>query len=163
MIKIFQILIVFLFFISTINAQKGDNFLKLSGGVELTTGHFADGYSTGWGIYATDYYNISKDASLLLSTGITSFKVKNGTGKAGMSLSRFGIRQFVSNGFYFQGDAGIGIGLNNFDGPARFTFGFGPGYLFKSKRGSGFDLSARLNRGFSRTWIGLGAGYQFKL
>ncbi len=156
-------LLLSLFVSIFINAQKGSNYLKLNAGAELTIKSFADGYKSGWGIYATDYYNITDDLSILFSTGVTSFESKRGAGKAGMSLTRAGFRQFFSKGFYFQGDAGIGIGLKNFNGPTRFAFGFGPGYFFKSKNGNGFDISTRYNGGFNRTWIGLAVGYQFKL
>lgn len=161
--KLFLSSMILVVLISNIKAQKGDNFLKIHAGAELTTSLFADGYSTGWGIYATDYYGVSNDGNLVISTGVASWKVKDSPGKAGMFLTRIGYRQFLAEGFYLQADAGIGVGLENFSGATRFNFGGGLGYLFKNKKGSGFDISARANRGFGRTWIGLGAGYQFKL
>jgi hypothetical protein len=146
------------------NAQKGTNFLKIHGGAELTTGLFAEGYQTGWGVYVTDYYRVSDKTNISLSTGIASWKVKDDASfKIGMSLTRVGLQQYISNGFYLQGDAGVGVGLQKWSGTTKFVFGGGPGYLFKSKAGGGFDLSTRVNRGFNRTWIGLAAGYQFKL
>lgn len=161
--KIITLVSILVFALSTINSQNGTNHLKIHAGAELTTGLFADGYNTGWGIYATDYFSLSKDGSIVLSTGIGSWNQKTGSGKAGMSLTRIGYRQFFAKGFYFQGDAGIGLGLENFRGSTRFTFGGGPGYLLKIKNGDGFDISARVNRGFNRTWIGLGVGYQFRI
>jgi len=149
------------FIIVNVQAQKGNNHLKLNGGAELNTGLFSEGYNTGWGVYATDYFGINEQTSLLLSTGVASWKVKDGSFKVGMSLTRFGVRQFVSNGFYLQGDAGISVGLETWSGLKRFAFGGGPGYLFKSKKGGGVDISARVNRSFHRTWIGLAAGYEF--
>lgn len=149
---------------SICSGQKGSNFLKLHASAELTTGLFADGYKTGWGVYATDYYGTTKDGSLAFSAGLAGWNEANGgTTKAGMFLVRVGYRQIIAAGLYAQGDGGIGIGSKNFSGTTRFVFGGGLGYLIKNKTGSGFDISARVNRGFSRIWIGLGAGYQFKL
>ncbi len=156
-------LMIFNLFTLIIFAQKHTNTLKVHGGPELTTGLFADGYKTGWGVYATDYVGLGDKTSLSLSTGVAFWNAKNASIKAGMSLTRLGLRQFVSNGLYFQGDAGLGIGLSDWSNDKEFVFGGGTGYLFKTKKGGGFDLSLRANRGFSRTWIGLGLGYEFKL
>lgn len=144
--------------------QKGNNFLKLHASAELTTGLFADGYKTGWGVYATHYYGTSKDGSIAFSAGLASWDETNGgRTKAGMFLVRAGYRQILVEGLYVQGDGGFGVGSKNFSGTTRFVIGGCLGYLFKNKTGSGFDISARVNRGFNRTWLGLGAGYQFKL
>lgn len=147
-----------------LNAQKNSNYIKIHAGAEITTGLFAEGYNSGWGVYITDYYGISDGGSIAFSTGVAVWKSSDASEvKAGMSLTRLGFRQFVAEGFYLQADAGIGIGLQSFSGATRFAFGGGPGYLFKSKKGGGLDISTRINRGFNRTWIGVGAGYQFKL
>jgi hypothetical protein len=158
----FTFLVFFAALLSS-DAQKNNNYLKIHGSAELTTGLFADGYNTGWGIYITDYYGVAENTNICLSTGIASWNASNAAVKAGLSLTRVGIQQFIAKGFYLQADAGIGIGIRDWSGTTRFTLGGGPGYLFKSKGGGGFDISARVNRGFNRTWIGLGAGYEFKL
>lgn len=153
----------FLFFLANCFAQRGENYIKLTSNAELTSGLFAEGYKSGWGIYASHYYGISKEGSFVISSGVAFWNESNGTGKAGMSLIRAGFRQFVYQGLYFQADAGIGLGLNNFSETTRFCFGGGTGYLFKNTKGNGVDISVRINRGFNRTWIGIGAGYQFGL
>ena len=145
------------------NAQKGSNYLKIHAAAEFTTGLFADGYNTGWGVYATDYIEVAKGGSFLLSIGIAGWKASNDPSKAGMFLTRIGYRQFVSSGLYMQGEGGLGFGQNNFSGSTKFVLSGGFGYLFKGKRGNGFDICAKVNRGFIRTWIDLGAGYQLKL
>lgn len=148
---------------SVSNAQKGSNYLKIHAAAELPTGLFAAGYNAGWGIYATDYIGITKNGSFLLSAGIAFWKASNDPSKAGMLLTKFGYREFVTSGFYVQVDAGLGFGQNNFSGSTKLVIGSGLGYLFKNEKGNGFDIFAKVNRGFIRTWIDLGAGYQFKL
>ncbi|OSZ80716.1 hypothetical protein CAP36_05550 [Chitinophagaceae bacterium IBVUCB2] len=161
--KILCFLVFSTFGLSFAYAQKSKNHLKISGGAEITTGIFKQGFNTGFGIYISDYYSVIEGGSILLSTGIASWKGNNHSGKAGLVLTRLGFRQFVGAGFYLQGDGGFGIGLENFSGRTRFSYGGGPGYLFASKNGSGFDISARVNRYGYRTWFGVAAGYQFKL
>lgn len=155
--------LIFVHFANISFSQKGKNYFKINTGAELTSGLFAEGYKSGWGIYASHYYSISKEGSFVISSGVAFWNESNGTGKAGMSLTRAGFRQFVYQGLYFQADAGIGLGLNNFSETTRFCFGGGTGYLFKNTKGNGVDISVRINRGFNRTWIGIGAGYQFGL
>ncbi len=145
------------------NGQKGNSFIEIHGSAETTTGFFAEGYKTGYGIYAIGYGEINKSGNISVSIGVASWNVKNGTGSAGMILPRIGYRQFVVEGLYLLGDIGVSIGIKNFKNSTRFVIGGGLGYMFKNKSGSGFNLSTRINRGFNRTWIGLGAGYQFKL
>jgi hypothetical protein len=160
----FLLICICALYLQLANAQKNLNYLKIHAGAEFTTGLFADGYSTGWGIYFTDYYGVGNTTNILLSTGLASWNAKGESSiKAGASLTRLGIHQFISKGLYLQADGGIGVGFEDWSGTTRFSYGGGPGYLFKSKSGGGFDLSARVNRGFNRTWIGIGAGYQFKL
>lgn len=159
-----MILFLIIFHFGNISfSQKNKNYFKINTGAELTSGLFAEGYKSGWGIYASHYYNIGKEGNFVISSGIAFWNESNGTSKAGMSLTRVGLRQFVYQGFYFQADAGIGLGLKNFSETTRFCFGGGAGYLFKNAKGNGVDISVRINRGFNRTWIGIGAGYQFRL
>ena len=147
-----------------LNTSHAQNYIKIHAGAEIPTTFFAEAYKTGWGIYATDYYQIGKGGSIVFSTGVAAWNViEESNGKTGMVLTRFGYRQFLVADIYFQGDAGFGVGLENFTGTTRFAYGFGPGYLFKNKRGGGIDINARFNRAFNRSWFGLGAGYQFKL
>lgn len=161
--KICLSLLLFLLGQSFAFAQKNKNYLKISTGAEITTGIFQEGFNTGFGIYLTDYFSVIEGGSILLSTGIASWKGNNHSGKAGLVLTRLGYRQFLGAGLYIQGDGGLGIGLENFSGRTRFSFGGGPGYLFKSKNGGGFDIATRVNRYGYRTWFGVAAGYQFKL
>ncbi|MGZ5135798.1 MAG: hypothetical protein ACXWCG_11630 [Flavitalea sp.] len=147
----------------SVQAQTKSNHLKINGGAEITTRLFARGYNTGWGLYVTDYIGIANQQNLSLSTGVAFWNARNSSFKVGISLTRIGFRQFVSNGFYFIGDAGIGVGLKSWSGTTRFAFGGGTGYLFRNKKSAGLDLSVRANRTFNRTWIGLAAGYEFKL
>ncbi len=161
--KIYFSLILFCLVQSFAIAQENKNHLKISGGPEITTGIFKEGFNTGFGIYLTDYYSVIEGGSILLSAGIASWKGNNHSGEAGLVLTRLGYRQFVGAGFYIQGDGGFGIGLENFSGRTRFTYGGGPGYLLKNKNGGGFDIAARVNRYGYRTWFGVAAGYQFKL
>jgi hypothetical protein len=160
-----KVLIVLCLTLIALNAfaQKNTNNLKINAGAEMPIGLFSKGYNAGWGVYATDYFGIADQTSISLSSGIASWKVKDGAFKIGMSLTRLGLRQFISNGLYLQGDAGVSVGLQSWSGSSKFVFGGGPGYLIKSKKGGGIDLSARVNRSFNRTWIGAAAGYEFKL
>jgi hypothetical protein len=145
-------------------AQKNTNTLKINGGAEITTGVFADGYNTGWGAYLTDYYSIGPQSSVLLSTGLASWSAKDYEDfKIGMFLTRVGLRHFIPRKFYLQTDLGIAVGLKEWKGTNRAALGIGPGYLFRTKNGSGIDLSARVNGSFNRTWFGLALGYEFKL
>jgi len=145
------------------HGQKNGNFLKLHASAEFTTGLFNEGYNTGWGIYATDYFGLGDKTAISLSTGIASWNAKNAELKAGMSLSRVGLRQFLASGFYLQADAGIAVGLKDWSGSTKFAFSGGAGYLFRINGKGGVDISAKVSRSFDRTWIGLGAGYEFKL
>lgn len=157
-------LVCFLSIILIKSHAQRQNSLKIHGGAEFTSGFFADGYEAGWGIYVTDYIEVNKGGNIVLSTGGAFWNSKGEpVSKAGIWLTRFGYRQFVISGLYLQSDAGLGIGLKNFTGSTRFVFGVGPGYLIKNKTGGGFDINVRYNRGFNRTWFGLGVGYQFNL
>ena len=160
--KIFLFALCFFFSIKGL-AQKNMNFIKIHGGVEMPLGIFKEGYKTGWGIYATDYYDVNKDGSVLLSAGITGWKVQDANNNSGLFLTRVGYRHFVVEGLYAQGDAGLAVYTGYWKGPSRFTYGGGFGYLIKNKSGNGFDISARINKASYRPWIGFNIGYQFKL
>jgi hypothetical protein len=161
--KVFFLTTIFGLFILNSFSQQGSNYLKVYASAEFTTGLFDEGYNTGWGIYATDFYGMGEKTSLSLSTGIASWNAKNADITAGMWLTRFGLRQFLVKGFYLNADGGIAVGIKDWSGSSQFAYGGGIGYLLRSKRGGGIDISARVNRSFERTWIGLGAGYEFKL
>jgi len=159
-------LFLFVIFLSLIsNAQKKANFLKIHGGAEIPVGFFSEGYSTGWGIYATDYLEVNKGGSLLLTTGFTGWKAEIGQGiKANLFIMRMGYRIFATEGLYFQIDAaGFGAYLDEHNNGTRFTYAGGLGYLFSKKNKNGFDISAKFNRISDRSWISLNLGYQFKL
>ena len=157
------ILIIAVFLTCIVNAQQ--NNLKIHGGAEIPVGFFSEGYSTGWGIYATDYLEVSKGGSILFNAGITGWKAEIGQGiKANLLLLRIGYRLFATEGLYFQADAaGAGFYLDDYNNGTRFTYAGGAGYLFKGKNNGGFDISSKINRISGRTWISLNFGYQFKL
>ena len=123
---------------------KSKCYLKVHAGAEIPTGLFGEEFATGWGIYVTDYFEMGKGGSVLISTGIAAWHIKEESNfKAGLALTRIGLRQFITGGVYLQGDLGFGVGLENFSGNTRFAYGFGPGYLFKNKSGGGLDINAR--------------------
>ena len=160
--------ICFLFFLAIImpsKSQQNSNNLKIHGGAEIPVGFFSEGYSTGWGIYATDYLEVSKGGSILLNAGITGWKAEIGQGiKANLLLLRIGYRIFATEGLYFQADAaGLGLYLDDYNNGTQFTYAGGTGYLFKGKNNGGFDISSKINRISGRSWISLNLGYQFKL
>jgi hypothetical protein len=152
-----------LFFSLKCFSQNKANFLKLHGGAEIPIGIFKEGYKTGWGLYATDYYGVSKEGSILISAGITGWKVQQAANNSGLFLTRLGYRHFIVHGLYVQGDGGLAVYTGYWGGPSRFTYGGGIGYLIKSKSGGGFDISARINKASYRSWLGFNIGYQFKL
>lgn len=152
---------LFLFF--ELPAQNKSNFLKIHGGAEMPIGIFKEGYKAGWGIYATNFFNISEHGSVLFSAGITGWKVQDINENSGLFLAKAGYRHFISGGFYAQGDGGIAVYTGFWKGASSFTYGGGVGYLIKNKSGSGFDISARINRVTYRSWIGINIGYQFQL
>lgn len=160
-----KIFLIILFIVTglTLSAQEKNGRIKIQLGPEFTVGLFADGYSTGLGFHITYYHEVAKGGSIAGSTGYASWNIKEGvgTGSAGMVLGRFGYRQFVTEGLYVQADAGIGLGEKNFTGRTRFVMDGGLGYLFATKKKARLDISGRVNRGFNRTWIGLGLGVQF--
>jgi hypothetical protein len=162
--KVFFLLIFGSFSLANANAQKGSNDLKIHAGAEMPIGDFSDAYNIGWGLHLTDYISLNDKGGFLVTTGFTSWKDKLGANiKAGLLLIRGGYRQFVSKGFYFQGEAGTAIILQDWGKGSRFSFGGGAGYLFKTKGKGAIDISVLFNRITYRTWIGLGIGYQFKL
>jgi len=161
--KVLSCFLLLQLFSCNLFAQRRENFLKVISSVELPVGFFQNGYKTGWGIYATDYLGIADKTAIALSSGIASWNAKNASIKAGMSISKLGIRQFISSGFYLQTDAGIAVGIKDWTGSSKFTFDGIAGYLVRTKGGGGVDFSAKVNRAFARTWVGLGVGYEFKL
>jgi hypothetical protein len=164
--KIISLKFFFLILTISINAQKGINFLKIHGGAEIPVGFFNEGYKTGWGIFATDYYTVTPNkGSISISTGVTGWSAHdNPDFKSGLSITRVGYRGFITKGFYLQGDAGIAVYIGDWaPSPSKFTYSAGTGYLFANKNGTGFDISAKVNRIPLRTWVGLNIGYQFKL
>jgi hypothetical protein len=162
-VKHFAVVALLLLTCLSVQAQKGSNFLKLHASAELTTGLFNEGYNTGWGVYATDYFGIAGKTSISLSTGFAAWNAKDADLKIGMSLTKLGLRQFLAGGLYFQADAGIAVGLKDWSGSTKFAYSAGAGYLIRLKHRGGIDISAKVNRAFIRTWIGVGAGYEFKL
>jgi hypothetical protein len=160
-------LIIAALFLCSISIAQNSNYLKIHAGAEFPVGAFSEGYKTGWGIHATDYFEISKGGSISASAGFTSWKAKSGiVNAADLLIVRFGYRAFVSEGFYLQAEpAGIAFHVDKYNNGASYAFGGGIGYLFssKGKTGTGFDISSKFNRAASRSWISVNLGYQFKL
>jgi hypothetical protein len=80
--------VVFLFysllFVFNIEAQKNSNYLKVSGGTEIPTGFFSESYKVGLGAHVTDYFDVGRGGSILLSTGLSSWKASKVDIKAGL-------------------------------------------------------------------------------
>lgn len=159
------ILSLCLFTTIKIFSQKNSNFLKLHAGAEIPVGFFGEGYTTSFGIHATDYLETGAKGSILFTAGYMSLKDKIGQGiKSDLFLMKIGYRIFATEAFYFQVDAaGIGLYLDSYNQGTRFTYAGGIGYLIANKNEGGVDLSGKFNRIAGRSWISLHVGYQFKL
>lgn len=152
-----------LFLLQIIYAQKASNSIKLHAGAEIPVGSFNEGYSTGWGVHATDYLEVSKGGSILLTTGLTGWNAKIGEGiKANLFIVRIGYRIFAVEGLYFQAEApGVAIYIDENNNGTELTYGGGIGYLFNRKGKGGLDISSKFNRISGRSWISLNIGFQF--
>ena len=149
---------IILFFAFTIaNAQEKKHVIKAHAAVELPIGHFADNYNTGWGLFVTDYYSVTKGGNLVFSLGYSHWKNPDYSTGDGLWQIRTGFQVFPAKAFYLQPDFGLAITR----GGAGFQYGFGPGYLFKLKEKGSIDVSLHINRLASNTWLSFGAGYQF--
>ena len=148
--------------VTSVNAQKFS--LKVSGGMEMPIGIFKEGYKTGWGIYGTGYYALDENANLLMTVGTGNWGAQQSDNNSGLIFFRTGYRQFVYNGIYFQGEAGVAV-YTGFWGnsPARFSYSVGSGYLFGTKERKGLDISVKFNRASYRSWFSFNLGYQFSL
>jgi hypothetical protein len=162
----FSILFITALFLYSISyGQKHPNYLKIHAGTEIPVGFFDEGYKTGWGIHATDYFQVSKGGSIVLTTGFASWKAKIGQGiQANLLNVRFGYRFFAAGGLYFQVEpVGVGFYLDEHNSGAKYVYSAGMGYLFSNKSKSGFDISSKFNRVGDRSWVSINLGYQFKL
>jgi len=161
--KLFVLVNVAIFLCSTSFAQKSANYLKIHSGAEVSVdGVVGEDYKTGWGIHATDYFEVHKGGSILLTTGFTSWKTRKDweSSKANLLIVRLGYRIFAVEGLYFQIDpAGVVFWFNS----ASYTYAGGIGYLFNKKTGRGFDISSKFSNSTGGSWISLNLGYQFKL
>lgn len=148
--------------ISLVNAQKFS--LKVSGGMEMPIGIFKEGYKTGWGVYGAGYYALDESANLLMTVGTAGWGTQESNNNSGLIFLRPGYRQFIYNGIYFQGEAGVAI-YTGFWGnsPTRFSYSVGSGYLFGTKERKGLDVLVKFNRASYRSWFSFNLGYQFSL
>jgi hypothetical protein len=162
--KIFAITFILLWGFSIDSySQKRQNNLKFNGSLEIPVGYFGSPYKTGVGVHLTDYQEIGKGESILLSVGYSSWNAKNIDINAGLLQFSLGLRQFIAGSLYLQGDVGAMKYVSDWGHSTRIGFGGGIGYLVKTKNNNGVDFSVRINRIPGRTWVGLGVGYQFKL
>ena len=144
-------------------SQKKQNALKLAGNVALPIGSFGDNYHVGLGGNLTYYYSVNESAHVLFSVSVDRWEAKNSTISGKLSQYRIGYRQFVSKGFYLNGEFGMANYLGVWGSGSKFTYSAGTGYLIRTKGNSGVDIHARISGVPTRSWISLGAGYQFGL
>jgi hypothetical protein len=160
--KIITAVLVMLIFIPAFS-QKKQNALKIAGNAALPIGTFGENFNAGWGIHLTYYYSVNEGGSVLASAGLDRWHAKNSDITGGLSQYKIGYRQFVSKGFYLNGDLGIANYLGIWGNGSKFTYSGGTGYLIKTKGNGGVDIHARISAVPTRSWISLGAGYQFGL
>lgn len=144
-------------------AQQKTNALKISTGLEQPVGEFGDAYKSGFGIFFTDYYGVSKKGSIVFVVGTSSWKAKAADIRGNLSQIKVGFRQFLVSGLYLQADGGWGRYTGTWGGGNRFVYSGGAGYLLKTKGINGIDFNIRISQVPNRSWVGLGIGYQFKL
>ena len=108
-----------LFFVSTVKAQTVPvNTFRFDVGLEsgLTTGDI--NYYSYFNIGATArlQYGVSKKVALTLTSGYYDFLGKAYRGSMGMVPVKAGFKAFISSGFYFSGEAGVGIETQKYGG-----------------------------------------------
>jgi hypothetical protein len=135
--------LLFVSFIITSYAQKGNNQVGIAGEIGFPAGHFDNDFNTGFGGSLKGLWGIGKNDQLTFTTGYTYYKAKGQLTtffpKAYSSIIPFlaGYR-FNKSGFYAEPQIGFGLyrlkigdyyGGKNSETDGAFTYGIGVGFV----------------------------------
>ena len=168
--------LIMLFYSSSSFAQNGSNHIGIGATVGIPTGDFGDLVKVGFGGYARAMIGVGKAGEALLTTGYTTYGVKDLP--SGLSANYYIIPILVGyrhnlNGFYVEPQLGIGIygaratysGSSESDSKSAFTWAAGIGYQVDN-----FDIGLRYQSGkikdadapFSLVAINIGYNIPFR-
>jgi hypothetical protein len=156
-------------------AQTGMNQIGIAAELGLPMGDFGDVAKTGFGGLIRGAFGVGTAGQVTLTTGYTSFGIKDellGSGESGnlhIIPILVGYRHHFS-GFFVEPQLGYGIYGSKFedasgsmtDSEGAFTYGAGLGYS-KSGFEGGVRYQAGSKDGSTTSYIGIHVGYNFNL
>ena len=156
-------------------AQKGNNQIGIAFELAIPTGDLGDIAKTGFGGLVRGAYGVGTAGQVTLTTGYTSFGLKDeflGAGESGnlhIIPILVGYRHNFS-GFYIEPQLGYGIYGSKFEDASgsftssdgAFTYGGGVGYS-KSGFEGGIRFQAGSKDGSTTSYFGIHVGYNFSL
>jgi hypothetical protein len=140
-------------FCFTSSAQNGSNHIGIGATLGIPTGEFGDAAKVGFGGYIRGMIGVGTAGEVLLTTGYTSYGVKDLPSEIKASFFiipiLIGYRHNL-NGFYLEPQLGIGMygarasynGDSDSDSKSAFTWSAGVGYRVNS-----FDIGLRYQSG----------------
>jgi hypothetical protein len=157
------------------NAQKGTNQVGIAFELGIPLGDFGDVAKTGFGGLIRGAYGVGTAGQVTLTTGYTSFSVKDELLSSGETANLHIIPILVGyrhnfSGFYVEPQLGYGSygSKDKFNGTSvsssegAFTYGGGIGYS-KSGFEGGVRYQAGSKDGSTTSYIGFHVGYNFDL